>query len=398
MDDRQPVRPRLQPRAQIVLARVVLRHVAAEEGGLAAVLARARIAEQGAERGHHEEQAADDRGDRVARQPDHEHRPETPVHQGLSGAQSHPPEAELHAFRAERRLDEVVVADRGAAEGDEEIRSRRPGAAHGVPQGADIVGGDAEIDGLGAGLLTEGGEREAVRGDDLIPFGPLARPHQFVAGREHGQPRPAAHRQRGVAGAGGEREPARIEGLARSQEGVALPEVEPGPAQEPARGDRLAGGHGLAVGLGVLLDQDRVGAGRHGRAGEDTDRFAGTERPGEAVAGGAGADQAQACRDRSDVGGAHGVAVHGGGREGGLRAGGGKVGGQRPAGRTLHGHGLGLDGTGDRREDSGQRVGDGEEATQASASALQAPDLPPSFDSRRMPSMRIPRSAALTMS
>ncbi|GAB6842777.1 hypothetical protein JCM2811A_17780 [Methylorubrum rhodinum] len=34
----------------------------------------------------------------------------------------------------------------------------------------------------------------------------------------------------------------------------------------------------------------------------------------------------------------------------------------------------------------------------ASSSARQSPDLPPSFDNNRMPSIRMPRSAAFTMS
>ena len=53
------------------------------------------------------------------------------------------------------------------------------------------------------------------------------------------------------------------------------------------------------------------------------------------------------------------------------------------------------DRAGDGGEDLCERFGDREQAHEP---AFHAPDLPPSFDRRRMPSMRMPRSAALTIS
>ncbi len=57
----------------------------------------------------------------------------------------------------------------------------------------------------------------------------------------------------------------------------ALGEIEAGGADVAAGGDRLADDDGIAVGLGILLDQDGVGAGRNRRAGEDADGLAGPD-------------------------------------------------------------------------------------------------------------------------
>ncbi len=118
---------------------------------------------------------------------------------------------------------------------------------------------------------------------------------------------------------------------------------------------------------------------------------------GIAMPGRAGADESQQCRHLRHVGGAHGVAVHGRSRKGGLGAKRGEIGRQGAAGGLGNGDGFGVDRAGDRSEDVGEGVGDGEEA-HAPSSARQRPDLPPSFDSRRIPSIRMPRSAAFTMS
>ncbi len=85
-----------------------------------------------------------------------------------------------------------MIADRGATERDDEVGPRRTGAGDGVAQGGEIVGDDAEIDRLGPGLRGEGGERQPVRSDDLVPGRRLARPHQFVAGGDDGDARAAA--------------------------------------------------------------------------------------------------------------------------------------------------------------------------------------------------------------
>ena len=68
---------------------------------------------------------------------------------------------------AERLLHEVVLADRGAAAGHQQIGARgglRPSRC----STSQVVGRDAEMDRLGAAGRDEGGERQAVGADDLV--------------------------------------------------------------------------------------------------------------------------------------------------------------------------------------------------------------------------------------
>ena len=115
------------------------------------------------------------------------------MHHRLARPHRDPPERHRHAFGLERPLDEVVVADRGAAGGDEDIGAEVAGAADAVGGGLDGVGGDAEIDGLGALVTGQRPQRVAVGIDDLPGAGGLARHHQLVAGGQDGDLRPAAH-------------------------------------------------------------------------------------------------------------------------------------------------------------------------------------------------------------
>ena len=87
----------------------------------------------------------------------------------------------------------------------------------------------------------QGGEADGIGGDDLVRAGVLAGRHQLVAGGDEGDARPTAHRQRGIAHGGGERELAHAEPRSGGEEHVALAEIEPGPADVPAAADRLRG-------------------------------------------------------------------------------------------------------------------------------------------------------------
>ena len=112
------------------------------------------------------------------------------------------------------------------------------------------------------------------------------------------------------------------------QQHVALGEIEPGAADVAALGRRLARDDARAIGVRHLLDQHRVGARRHRRAGEDADRLARTDRTAEPAPGGTLADERQRPRE---VGVAHGVAVHRRDVGGRLRASRREVGGERAA-------------------------------------------------------------------
>ena len=76
-----------------------------------------------------------------------------------------------------------MVADRCAAERDENVGARLSGEGDAAFEFGEIVAENAEIDDLGAGVFGDGGDRQIVAGDDLRGPGLGARRHEFVAGR-----------------------------------------------------------------------------------------------------------------------------------------------------------------------------------------------------------------------
>ena len=89
--------------------------------------------------------------------------------------------------------DEVVIADRGAADGDDDVgvvralakwASRLSRVSRAMPSSC----------GLGAGRFGQRGDAQMIGGDDLAGPGRLPGRHQLVAGREDGDARAAAHR------------------------------------------------------------------------------------------------------------------------------------------------------------------------------------------------------------
>ena len=93
------------------------------------------------------------------------------MHHRLARPHRDPPERHRDALGLQRLLDQVVVADRGAAGRDEDIGAAVAGAADALRGGLDGVGGDAEIDGLGAFGARQRPQRVAVGIDDLAGAG-----------------------------------------------------------------------------------------------------------------------------------------------------------------------------------------------------------------------------------
>ncbi len=209
---------------------------------------------------------------------------------------------------AERAAHQVVVADRGAAGGHQQVRAAR--AFGHRRQRFAVVGDDAERQRLAAAGGDEGGERQAVGADDLARRDRLARHHHLVAGGEDGDARPARHaqprpvhrcRQADVAGG---------EAAALGEAELAGGEVEPGRAHIGAGRGALAHGDRGAGGVDILLDDDGVGAGRQRGAGEDANRLARADPAVEAASGGNLADDREPRQNRYNIGAAHGVAIH----------------------------------------------------------------------------------------
>ncbi len=204
-------------------------------------------------------------------------------------------------------------------------------------------------------------EPDGVGGDDLVR--PRRRPgrHELVAGRDERDARAAAHRHGAIAHGRRERHLAVAEPGAGGEEDGALLEVETGGADVPAGQSGLADAD-RAVGkrLGVLLDQDRVGALRHRRAGEDADGFAGRHFAGKGTPGSRHADDLDRGA-KGGIGGAKRIAVHGGSREGRLGALSRQIFGEHAAGRFRQRYCFGGEWR-DAGDDAGDRFGDGEQA------------------------------------
>ncbi len=130
----------------------------------------------------------------------------------------------------------------------------------------------------------------------------------------------------------------------REQPDVARGQPPPGLQQRVARGEieafaphiaATAGAfehpYAVAVPLGVFLDDDRVGAGRHRRPGKDARRLASADMAAKPGPGRHFGDDAQFDRDPAEIVGAHRIAVHRRDRERRLGAARGDILGEHPA-------------------------------------------------------------------
>ena len=95
-------------------------------------------------------------------------------HQRLAGPHGDLPEIEGESFILERGADQVVLAHRGAAGGDQQVRAIRAGGK--AREGVGVVAGDAEVDRLATAPLHHRPERVRVGTHDLIGAQRLARP------------------------------------------------------------------------------------------------------------------------------------------------------------------------------------------------------------------------------
>ena len=341
--------------AQVVFPAVVGGDAAAQHR-LAAARRRVVQPQHPGDGGTQEDQAAHEGGHGVSRQAEHRRFAQAPEHERLAGPHGDAPEVDVESRVAENGPHEVVVADGGAADGHEHVRAPRSGGEG--PERLLGVEGDAEVDGLGAGLLHEGAEADVVGAHDLVGSQRLARHDEFVARRQDGDARLAAHAQPRTVHRRRQRDVPGAQNASGPRAGVAFAEVEAGgPDVRSPRRPRLDDDP-RAVGVRVFLDDDRVGAARHRAAGEDPDRLA---RADDAVVGAPRRrlpDPAQRGRRPGDVVRAHRVAVHR--RDGDRRLGDARAHLRRqdPAQGVRQPHGLDARGR-ERIEDPSPRLGDG---------------------------------------
>ena len=165
--------------------------------------------------------------------------PSRPCISGRPGRSANPPERQCHAFGRKRLLHEIVVADGGAADGDEDVGAAFAGAPDGGDGVVEPVGDDAEIGHVGAFGARER-SRAHSRWRRRSARAPVrARRHQFVAGREQRDFRAPVHRDERMIHAGGKRKVARREAVAGREQHVACREVEPSHADVAALWRRL---------------------------------------------------------------------------------------------------------------------------------------------------------------
>ena len=133
----------------------------------------------------------------------------------------------------------------------------------------------------------------------------------LVAGGEDRDARAAMHRKPRLVAGGRQPDVAcRAGRRPRGHQFKFLEEILAGAADMPAGPHRLAHRDVAAGVVGVLLDDDRIGAVGNGAPVKMRTASPGPSVPGQAMAGGRGAHDAQPGA-RGDVGGAHRVAVHG---------------------------------------------------------------------------------------
>ena len=228
------------------------------------------------------------------------------------------PEIDREPFFGQHIAHQVMFAHRDAPGGHEQVGALR--RRRNVAQCSGIIGRVADQYRHAAACRDEGGERQRVRADNLVRPDRIAGHDDLVAGREDADARPAMHKQPRPVHRRRETDVARGQSSPGLEQHIALGEIEPGAAHIAAVRRAFPDSDPVAVALGVLLNDDRIGAGRQWRAGEDPRRLAG---PNRAAITGAGRDlgnDAQACGHLRDIIGAHGIAVHGGHRERRLRA------------------------------------------------------------------------------
>ena len=270
---------------------------------------------QPVEQRHDEHLVAHGGRQRVAGHGDHGHARVAPAGPALRLAGLHPDVPEAGPARLEHDPGHVRVADAHPARDDDDVTpARQLVERRGEGLGGVAHGGRHDRDAPVAGHRR--GQEGAVGLVDLAPAQLGARCHQLVAGRDHADHRtPHAHQPR-RPGRRGSGQLAWAEPDAGLQDHVARAHVLARPAHVAPDVDDLVDADPALHGRRLLDRHDRVGARGQGGAGHDPHAGAAAEhrvlgRAGQHLAGHV---QRHA---RHEVGGPHGVAVHGRVGEGG---------------------------------------------------------------------------------
>ncbi len=138
--------------------------------------------------------------------------------------------------RVSDSMHQVVVADAGAAGGDQQVD-----AGHLIGDGGDgvaVVAGDRQHDRLAAAGAHQGGQGVRVGTDDAAGGDRLAGQRDLVAGGQDRDARAAMHGDPGMVGGGGQADIARSQAAPGGDHGVAGGKILPGAADVPPGGAR----------------------------------------------------------------------------------------------------------------------------------------------------------------
>ena len=219
-----------------------------------------------------EELAPDERGDGIPREAEDERVAADAERDRLAGLDCHSPEHLLDAELSLRRPDEVVLADRDTARGDEDVG--RESTLDGFPQRLLVVRDGRLGLHLGARGDQRGGEHETVRLVDLARPQLPAGTDELAARREHGNPRAACARQLSDAGGRSRGQACGREPHAGGDHHLSGSDVATARANVRAGSDRLRYLHRVVALDNVFDRDDGVGALRHDRARRDGHRTA----------------------------------------------------------------------------------------------------------------------------
>ena len=247
-----------------------------------------------ADRRQQKEQRADQRGDRVPGQPEHERVAARPEREGLARAHRDAPERLLDAEAPEGVAHEIVRPDRHAARGDQNVPFE-PAGQRALVRGRIVLDVPRRSN-VRARVGHEDGEHQPVRLVDLALAQRRARRPQLCPGGDDRNSRPARAHERRAPRRGERGEPRRRQRGAGGDDHVARVDV---PAARPhvrAVGHSLGDHDGVALVLDELDRHDGVGALGNDATRRDGHRLAGRQWALRRTSGGDVRDDGQRAR------------------------------------------------------------------------------------------------------
>ena len=185
----------------------------------------------------------------------------------------------------DRGLDVVLVAQRYAARGDQQVVPAGR-LCQGVADGVQAVGQDAEVGDRASHAVEQAHDGIAVGVEDAARRDVAARVVHLVAGREHRRAQPAVHLELGPSHRCRKADLLGAQALVAGDDGIAGAHVLAGLAPVRTPFDARLEDHEIAVDPAVLLHEHGVRPLRHGGTGEDSQGLARNGRALQGMAGG----------------------------------------------------------------------------------------------------------------